>query len=423
MFPVVRNCFASEGGGSVLVKNLSWIMFGAPFALFATSAKAQTVEDDALTLDFELELRHDSNVANAGAARAAARNLVQAEQIVSPLATFTLKRNLGSHKLELRAAGGYDFHSRNKRLNSERINVDGAGTVQVYPCRISPEVGYARRQSTLGDQLFLADPTADFENIQSEQSYSADLACGATVGVSAFGGIGYTKGDNSNPLRQRSNHEAWTYRAGVGYSQPSIGDLTLYVSEQKTDFPARALSGEPDAYKVRRYATSFARDIGARLSGSFGLSYIDVDSRSQIGSDFRGLGYTADLKLVVSPRMRLRTAISQDVKTALNNDALYTRTGSYALSADYAVNEKLAFDATYRVEDRRYVYSTTLPPISNQALLDDNFHTITANANFRLNRRVGISVFGGYERRNANGSFFDYDGFFMGLVTRIALER
>ncbi|MCP9222072.1 outer membrane beta-barrel protein [Erythrobacter sp. LQ02-29] len=390
----------------------------------ASAAHAQSVKDDMLSLGFELQLRHDSNVANSSDERTAQRGLVKAEQIISPAATIALRRAFGPHSVQLSGYVGYDFHTRNTRLDSERISLDATGDIKASLCRVSPTISYSRAQSELGYQLLDTDPTLVVDNTQSEQTYSADLSCGPPIGLRAQGGFGYSRGDNSNLRRQTSDYETYNYRTGVGYTQPSIGEISLYVSKQDTTFPNRVFSGgERDGYTVRRYGASFARDIGARLSGSFGYYYIDVDSRAPVSRDFQGSGYNLDLSLVATPRTRLRFNINKDVQTALNNDALYTRTGSYGVAADYAVNERLTIDAGYRFENRRYVYSGFLAPVADRALLNDKFQTVTANATYRPSQKLSFTLFGGYENRNANGTFFDYDGYFVGLTGRIALVR
>src|SRR3546814_1058866 len=69
---------------------------------------------------------YDSNAAGASKARAAARGLVQEEMEFRPSINASLVLPFDDHVFFLDTQAGYEFHSRNKRLESERIAVDGS---------------------------------------------------------------------------------------------------------------------------------------------------------------------------------------------------------------------------------------------------------------------------------------------------------
>src|SRR3546814_8100070 len=64
---------------------------------------------------------YDSNAAGASKARAAARGLVQEEMEFRPSINASLVLPFDDHVFFLDTQAGYEFHSRNKRLESERI--------------------------------------------------------------------------------------------------------------------------------------------------------------------------------------------------------------------------------------------------------------------------------------------------------------
>jgi len=389
----------------------------------APPAQAQTVDDDGYELQAVLDVRHDSNVANASAARAELRGIEQEDQVISPAIRASIRKAIGRHSVQANAYAGYDFYMRNTRLNRERISLNAGALVNASICELSPQLSYSRRQSELGDALFFADPSVAVENTQSEQSYGLNASCGAPVGLRAEGGATYSKGYNSNALRETSDFESTLYRAGLGYRQPSIGTLSLYASQQQTEFPNRVIGGVRDEFEVTRIGGSFERNIGARLSGKVEVYNVNVDAASGIGNDFEGLGYRADLTLRASDRTRAKLSIAKDVQTALNNDALYTTDGSYGFSVSQALGSRLVLDAGYVLRDRQYVYSTFVPPIGDETLLDDKLHTVTATLGYDTQRPLRFSLYGGYESRQANGEFFDYDGYFVGLNIAYTLGR
>src|SRR3546814_17690749 len=55
------------------------------------------------------------------------------------------------HVFFLDTQAGYEFHSRNKRLESERITVDGSTRLRIGGCSIQPGLGYDRQLSDITD--------------------------------------------------------------------------------------------------------------------------------------------------------------------------------------------------------------------------------------------------------------------------------
>src|SRR3546814_5583808 len=53
------------------------------------------------------------------------------------------------HVFFLDTQAGYEFHSRNKRLESERIAVDGSVRLRIGGCSIQPGLGYTRQLSDI----------------------------------------------------------------------------------------------------------------------------------------------------------------------------------------------------------------------------------------------------------------------------------
>lgn len=382
---------------------------------------AQTVQDDQLRLEFVLDLRHDSNVTNISQARAEALGLQQSDQIASPALQLNARKTLGLHSIRATAYAGYDFYASNSRLNNERLAAQAAADLNLRPCEFTPSIDFSRRRSEFGSLAVIGDPLATLNNTQTEQRYGISGSCGGVVGLRPEAGLSYTKGNNSALIRQTADFESVQARLGIGYRHPSIGDLSLYYSQQETRYDNRAIGGVKERYEVERIGLSARRDIGARLAWD-GQVYL-VNTSSVFGQDFEGVGYSVGLTLRVTPQLRARGNFGRDVQTSLNNDALYTLDKLYGVNLDYAVNSRLNLNGGYSLTKRNYTYSSFFGPLPPEVLRNETLHMVNFSATYRRSERLGFSLFSGYKKRTANGALYDYDGYFVGIGVTMALAR
>lgn len=408
----------------ILLKKSSYIGGTALLgALFATQpAIAQTVQEDRLGLEFVLELRHDSNIARASPDRAEQRDIELSDQIISPALRLDAYKSLGPHTVFASAYAGYDFYARNSRLDKERLALQGGAALDLRPCEITPTVDFSRRRSEFLNQPIIGDPLAAIDNVQTEQSYGVGASCGGVLGLRPEAGLSYTKGHNSNPLRELADFESVQGRLGVGYRHPSIGNLSLYYSKQRTKFDNRVLNGRHERYEVERIGLSAQRDIGAKLAWNSQIYLVNTSSGFS-GNGFEGLGYNAALTFRATPQLRARASFGRDVQTSLNNDALYTINETYGADLDYVVNQRLSLRGGYTLTNRDYTYSSFFEPLPPEVLLDEKLHTVNVGADYRRSDRLGFSLFGGYQKRQANGVLYDYDGYFVGVGISVGLIR
>ncbi|GEM_PF-2069138 len=391
--------------------------------LLAPAASAQTVQEDRLGLEFVAELRHDSNVARASKERADLRDIRMEDQIISPALQLDAYKSLGTHTLFATAYAGYDFYAHNSKLNKERLALNGGAKLNLRPCEVTPTIGFSRRRTEFLTQPIIDDPLAQLDNMQTEQTYGAGISCGGVLGLRPEASVSYTKGDNSNPIRERSDFESVQGRFGVGYRHPSIGNISVYYSKQRTKFDNRVIDGVHERYNVQRIGASFQRDIGARLAWNSQIYLVDTSGGFGGDKKYEGLGYNAALTFRATPQLRARGTFGRDVQTSLNNDALYTLDETYGLDLDYAVNQRLSLRAGYMLTDRDYSYSDFFGPLPDEVLRDEKLHTVSAGADYRRSDRLGFSLFGGYQKRAANGTLYDYDGFYIGVGVSVGLLR
>lgn len=385
--------------------------------------QAQDTSDDSFQLGVEIDVRHDSNVSNVSPDDAELRGITQSDQIITPSAFMAFDRGFGDTRLRGSASVGYDIYMENSQLNAERIQAELSALTRVVVCDIEPGASFQRRQAELGDRFLVVDPDGTTDNVQTVQEYRVDVRCGKEIGLRAIGGVSYQSGKNSNEFREFSDYDSFVYTAGVGYEHPSVGTVEVYAAHEETEYENRIVNGIQDRYDVRRFGGSFERDIGANLSGRIEGFFIDLETPGGVGSEFQGAGWDFDLSATLGPRVKAGINLGRDVQPVLNNEALYSKAKTWGGDLSYAMSETISANLAYSMRERDYVYSELTPPSDIAPLLGDTLHLIRGSIDYQSEGGLGGSLYGGYENRDANDDFYDYDGFFVGLKLRYILAR
>ncbi len=392
--------------------------FGKPFAasavlgaVFAPSiAKAQSNED-VNDVSFEMQARYDSNVARSGEARANLRGLERSDFRVSPTVTVDIARSFGRTRATLAGSIAYDFFARNDELNRERIALEGGLSADVGLCTPSIGASLARAQSDLGDIAFVSGaPLVAVKNTQTVQRYSAELACGSEFGLRPFGGIEYERGDNSNVVRQRADFDATTYRTGLRYVSPTLGQISLFASRRDSDLGGLRPLGDTGKSRSTSYGVGFSRNLGTRFEASAQIAHSDVDYRGPAtNSGFSGLTWDFQLTAIAGSRLRVVAAVGREISNNISSDATFVVRSPYSLRAMYALNGRLQADAGVAVIRQRYRYAIAPALIFIQR---DRRETYDAGISYKFARRLSLRVSGGHERRRANDAFFNFNNTF-----------
>ncbi len=388
-----------------------------------TTAHAQGPAGDSTgrqsDITFSVTARHDSNVARSSEERAAIRGVERSDQRLTPTVSFDIIQPIGRHSASISGVLGYDFHSRNSRLDSERIQVDGGFQFDANFCTIGLNVSAGRRQSELGDLSFLLGNTsAAVENTETQKTFGADISCGNSTGLRPTASIGRDIGDNDNILRQRSDYRTTSYRTGIAYTQPNIGDLELYASRSETRFPNNDLRGVRQNFDQISAGGTFERTIGTRITANVGVAYTKVNSAGGLFGDFSGVTYNLALTATVTPQLQISGDFSRSPQTSLNNDASFTVDTNYGVNATYAVNDRIRLSAAYRLSDRDFVsnFVDGVAPVT--ILRSEKLHIVSGSITYSRSQRLSLVLDGGYETRNANGTFFDYSNSYVSLGIR-----
>lgn len=362
-------------------------------------------------------VRHDSNIARTSAANAALRGLERTDQRISPTVSIDILRPVGQQVFTLSGTLGYDFHRHNKQLDRERINLTGGAQLQAGLCSGSLGASIDRRQSDLADLAFL-NPGSQLvvKNTQTIHSYNAHAECGR-IGLRPIADINYSAGDNSATQREISNYRTFGFQVGVAYESPSLGEFQFVSGRRTTRQPNVFVgAGGNERYRVTDYGVRYKRDIGASTRASARLFRSEVDVGGGVGG-YGGLTWGLDITSTLADRLQLVATVDRDVSNSLSSDARYTIDSNFAFRGTYAVNSRVQVRAGVNFARSRYRYD--VPPPAT-FITTENRRIFDAGINYQLNQRIRMDLTGGVERRNANGTAFDYRNSFasIGLFTR-----
>lgn len=375
-------------------------------------AIAQSADAPRMEITVGAGIRHDSNVARSSDGVANTRGLSRSDQRFTPEIAIDLYRPFARNTVELVASAGYDFFRRNTQLNRERIGIDGALGLRTGPCDTDLTIGLTRRQSDLGQIAFNAVDDRNIRNAETIQTYGAAIACGDAIGLRPIASISRQLGNNSNDLRQFSNFRSVQYGGGLEYTRPTFGSLRLRATRNEVAYPNRpSLTGAGDGFTFDRVGVEFTRDLGAVLTADASVYYSTLSAEQPGAEEFDGVTYAGALTATTT-RWVLSAGFAREVAPTLQVDALYRVERNVNLGATYALTSAVSLTGTATYSARRYVNSgTSFGPL----LTNDRRQIYGLAATFARSPRLRFILDGGYETRNANGSFYDYDNVFVGL--------
>ncbi|MFM9828586.1 MAG: hypothetical protein ACKVOB_07545 [Sphingomonas sp.] len=357
--------------------------------------------------------RYDGNVSRRSPAQAALLNLTPEDAVLTPNVDVHLARPVGRNLFSLDAGLGYVLYRRNTRLNREQISVDATADLSLGPCQLVLSPGYRRGQSDLSQIAgAFAAAAGSINNTQSTQEYAGDLRCGSRRGFRPIATISRTIGDNSNPLRRISDYRTFSYGGGLGYSNPVIGDYSVIYNRADTTYPTRTAATGGTGFVLDRITVSGGRSIGSGLRAAGTVSFLALNPKQPGVRNFNSVGWSLSATLLPTPDLQLQLETSRDIKPSLGSDALFQVFRSYSLNAAYAFSSSTRASVGGSINEVTYNGAgTTFGP----ALTNSVQYSATGSVTQDFGRRLGLTAELGYDRRNANGSLFDYDRFFAGL--------
>lgn len=392
-------------------------VFGAGVA---DPAHAQLSKASVSEIKLETGVEHNSNVSRSDAARAAARGLEQSDQRVTPALSVDLARSLGRTGVSVSGSAGYDFYARNTQLNRERVDLELAIGQPIGPCKLDLLTNVARRQSDLGDIAFASNAVSGVViNAETRLQYGTDVSCGQEYGFRPTAHIDYLTARNSNTIRDRAEFNQLDYRLGIEYSTPRLGQFLAYLGRREITLLNQPATGSGDiGYNITTFGIQYRRNIGSRLNAEVSIGQSKVAGGGAFVPKASGITWDVSLTAQLGSRLQITASTGQQFTNSLSSDASFLRSQPNRIEFVYAVNERMRLQAGYSNNSSRFSYST-IP--SGIFIERDRRQLANAGLTYAFGRRWQLGLMAGYERRDANGTFFDYDGSFARATASLTL--
>ena len=369
--------------------------------------------DSRFDISPQLRLFYDSNIARSSEALAELRGLHRSEFVLNPSLEIGTGTPIGPHAITVHANVGYSLHTRNSRLNGLRTSVDAAGNLKLGPCQTVISGGLARRQSDLEDVF----DERVVKNTEWRDNIGASARCGGPIGFAPTFSASHADGRNSNELRKFDNYYSNQVGAGIAYSQPAFGDVSVKADLTKVRYPNRGELGDflSNGYDVTSIAARFDRRVGARLQAGIGLAWSSVDPQGH-GRKFSGFTPSADVEYVLNDRAKLRFDYSRSVRPAAFGRGDYMLLTEYSGQVDYALSPRTSITGGASLI-RRTIHGIVDPIFLTSDRRTAEFVRVAFNPSRRLSADFEVR----HENRSADPSLFNYSSTRASLTLRTHL--
>ncbi len=370
----------------------------------AIGGSALADDPQRITVQAAVAETYDSNVAESGAAAAAARDISPEDAIFQPQITADVTLPFGRQDVFLKGLLSYDSYARNSVLNSGAINLQGGFDGRFRDCKATLTGDFDDHRTSLQNLNVTV-----VRNIEETESIRLDGDCGREIGLGPTISVIQQWSGNSAPQLITSDFRSLTATAGIAYRRPSIGELSLVGSYNQTDFPNRGLLIGPastqDGYRDYSVEMRYNRRLGARLEGSISIGYTVLDPYVASVAGYGGLEYKADLSVRVSSRLQAKVSLAQAPIPTIISNSTYTIEKSYSAEADYAIGPRLSLKLSGSDRSDHYQGAALVSGVDIQR---ESFVTVSGAAHLQLGRRLAVELQGEHEIRSADVAIYNF---------------
>ncbi len=388
----------------------------AGVVIAGSAGSALAAETKPLTIEVSANALYDSNVVRGSDASADSRGLDKEDVKFAPTVDVTLNRSLGRHSLTAVGSLGYEFYLHNTRLNRERLKADVNLGMRLPFCAADLRSSVARRQSDLADiGVIPGDEEASSDNAETYLSAGASVSCGGAVGFRPTAIVDWSRASNSAEIRKNSDNTSFSYGGGVQYTQPAIGDITFYIGRREVRYPNRDIILTPaiQRYNQSRYGVIVSRDVGSRVKLDGEVMYTRATFEGGV-EPFSGVNWRLGATVSFA-QLQLNAETSRSIDPSLGFIANYVLQTNNSLTASYYINPRLSASLGGQISVRDYNYD---PSVIEVRILHDNIKRIRLALAYTATPRISIGLSGTYQKRDADGVFYDYDGYQIGFSAR-----
>jgi len=376
------------------------------------------VVEKPLTIGARIDVNYDANVVQGNAEAARLRGLEKGEIITTPSATVDFGYRTDRLGASFNGVFGYDFHTKNKVLDRERIDF-GAGATQLVgdACAISGKLNFLRKQTR----------QSDLTTIVTNNTVKLTIATLGQTCVTSGGLIETVQVLRSswhNSSRDNINNDRRAVSGLIGYTDTKFGTLGVTGLFEATDFSGRPpiLVMTPDTLEKTQVGLQYTSPVDRPLSGSLSAGY--VYSRAKISPGSRLAGKlirkmpVLQAALVWKPNDKLR--ISALAARRIRHDTSFTITTDFQLGVDYTLSPRLQASVGGRwLRDHYYGRDVTLPRIAQDW---QNQTTFYATLTRQIAPRTELAADLRYDRGLADFAPFTYKGARFTLTLTSAFE-
>jgi hypothetical protein len=358
---------------------------------------------------------YDSNIARSSAAVAASRGLVQEDVRLTPGVDLRVSVPVGRTRLYADGGAGYDFHRRNTRLDRERVQVR-TGLESSYGRCIGTAEGQASRQQSELEDIILGPVS----NAQTIVAATLSLSCPRDAGFYPTFSVTRRTDENSQRLRKSSDRNTDTVQAGLVYTRPTFGELSLIGRYTRVEFPNRPVAATggsllQDGFEIFDLGAEYRRALGSVARGSARLAYTRLSTKGrEKGSS--GTTYGTDITFLPDARIRPHLVLERRVEASNRIGILYQTEKLARLEALMTVSPAAQVVVGASVRDRNY---RLVEGFAGRQISDERTVIASASLDVAVSPRLRGNLYAIYEKRDADLSLFDYRSKRVGLSTTL----
>ncbi|MFZ5720255.1 MAG: hypothetical protein ACOY5Y_12430 [Pseudomonadota bacterium] len=417
----MRQTRLKRGTEGMRLQALALSAIGGVVSLAPSAAHAQAVPEIGTEREWTVgasgEVYYDTNTSRTEDDFAVVRGIKQEDYVFTPSLTASIMQPFGRQAVFLKGNVGYTFHRYNPNLDRRRINVTGGVGSILGPCRPAAYATYDANQSDLAD-LDLGTT----ENLRETTTVAVAVACAPSAGLG--GSVLVQRADSKNSADSVKNSDATikTATVSMGYSQPSIGTVSLGFSHTDTEYPNRIIPGRPvgDGFFTQAYFLSYNRQFGSKLSVGANIGRIHLKREfAPPGSEqsLSSTSYGLDVVYGLGRRIDLELHAARSVTPSKQVGKSYDQQTSAEGAIVYRLGTRVTLTGGYIWRDTESNTDTASSLlVVNSSRVDTVYGTIT----FVPNDRMSFSLNVRHEEREANPTQFTYSGLRIGLSAQTA---
>lgn len=241
------------------------------------------------------------------------------------------------------------------------------------------------------------------------------------------------------PASSAFDVQRWSYSAGIGFGNPTLGQFNLGGSISETNNPGRQLLTPEgfvdDGLTQRSLRLGYSRRFGSRINVSAGVSYLDTQPNTTVNlvfidgipqlvdrPGFTGMGFDVALDVNFSPRLGVAFTAGRNTNANGLAGAQFVISNTYAAQIDYQLGSRYSIAAGVNFRDSQFrgAFVSPLDPVRRRS---DDFFRIFGRFSGKLGDRLRLSLDVAHNRRRSDPVDLNFNSTGVGLSLGYQLGR